>query len=52
MDLPYDIAKDRLLYTIGNAHSDRKWLWDYPTTNDHYLPGTMKGNILLLEGLR
>ena len=28
----YDITTDRLLYTIGYAHLDTQWNWDYPTT--------------------
>ena len=25
---PYDITKDRLLYTVGYAHLDTEWNWD------------------------
>ena len=46
---PYDITKDRLLYTIGYAHLDTEWNWDYPTTINEYIKNTMVENFYLFE---
>ena len=46
---PYDITKDRLLYTIGYAHLDTEWNWDYPTTINEYIKNTMVENFHLFE---
>jgi alpha-mannosidase len=46
---PYDISKDRLLYTIGYAHLDTEWNWDYPTTINEYIKNTMVENFYLFE---
>src|ERR1035437_3283979 len=46
---PYDITKDRLLYTIGYAHLDTEWNWDYPTTINEYILNTMVENFYLFE---
>lgn len=45
----YDVAKDKVLYTIGYAHLDTEWNWDYPTTINEYIRNTMVDNIKLLE---
>ena len=45
----YDISKDRLLYTIGYAHLDTEWNWDYPTTINEYILNTMVENFHLFE---
>lgn len=45
----YDIRKDEVLYTIGYAHLDTEWNWDYPTTINEYIKNTMVDNIRLLE---
>jgi alpha-mannosidase len=45
----YDIDKDRLLYTIGYAHLDTEWNWDYPTTINEYILNTMVENFYLFE---
>jgi len=45
----YDITKDRVLYTVGYAHLDSEWLWDYPTTINEYIKNTMEENFLLFE---
>jgi alpha-mannosidase len=45
----YDISKDRLLYTIGYAHLDTQWNWDYPTTINEYILNTMLENFVLFE---
>ena len=46
---PYDITKDRLLYTVGYAHLDTEWNWDYPTTINEYILNTMVENFRLFE---
>lgn len=45
----YDITKDRLLYTVGYAHLDTEWNWDYTTTINEYILNTMVGNFSLFE---
>ena len=45
----YDITKDRLLYTVGYAHLDTQWNWDYPTTINEYILNTMVENFRLFE---
>ena len=45
----YDISKDKVLYTIGYAHLDTEWLWDYPTTINEYIKNIMTENFHLFE---
>ena len=45
----YDIARDKVLYTIGYAHLDTQWNWDYPTTINEYIKNTMEDNFKLFE---
>ena len=45
----YNIAKDRVLYTVGYAHLDTEWNWDYATTINEYILNTMTENFLLFE---
>jgi alpha-mannosidase len=45
----YDIAKEKVLYTIGYAHLDTEWNWDYPTTINQYIKNTMEDNFKLFE---
>lgn len=45
----YDITKDKVLYTIGYAHLDTEWNWDYPTTINEYIKNTMVDNLKLLD---
>jgi alpha-mannosidase len=45
----YDIAKEKVLYTIGYAHLDTQWNWDYPTTINQYIKNTMEDNFKLFE---
>ena len=46
---PYDITKDKLLYTVGYAHLDTEWNWEYPTTINEYILNTMVENFNLFE---
>ena len=32
-----DIAADKVLYTIGYAHLDTEWLWDYPSSINEFI---------------
>lgn len=45
----YDISKEKVLYTIGYAHLDSEWNWDYPTTINQYIWNTMADNFKLFE---
>ena len=45
----YDISKEKVLYTIGYAHLDTEWNWEYPTTINQYLRNTMEDNFKLFE---
>ena len=45
----YDISKDKVLYTIGYAHLDTEWNWEYPTTINKYIKKTMEDNFRLLD---
>jgi alpha-mannosidase len=45
----YDISKEKVLYTIGYAHLDTEWNWDYPTTINEYIRNTMDDNFKLFE---
>ena len=45
----YDISKEKVLYTIGYAHLDTEWNWDYPTTINQYIRNTMEDNFKLFE---
>jgi alpha-mannosidase len=45
----YDIAKEKVLYTIGYAHLDTEWNWEYPTTINQYIKNTMEDNFKLFE---
>jgi len=44
-----DLSKDKVLYTIGYAHLDTEWRWDYQTTINEYVWNTMALNFRLLE---
>ena len=45
----YDLAKVPVLYTIGYAHLDTEWRWDYQTTINEYIWNTMADNFRLFE---
>ena len=45
----YDISKDKVLYTIGYAHLDTEWNWEYPTTINEYIKKTLDDNFKLFE---
>ena len=45
----YDISKDKVLYTIGYAHLDTEWNWDYPNTINEFIKNIMTENFYLFE---
>ncbi|HZL09116.1 MAG TPA: glycoside hydrolase family 38 C-terminal domain-containing protein [Prolixibacteraceae bacterium] len=45
----YNISQDKVLYTIGYAHLDTEWNWEYPKTINEYIKNTMEDNFKLLE---
>lgn len=45
----YDITKDKVLYTVGYAHLDSEWNWDYPATINMDIKNTMLENFHLFE---
>ncbi len=47
--LPYNIEREKVLYTIGYAHLDTEWNWDYPTTINVCIKNTMEENFRLFE---
>jgi alpha-mannosidase len=44
-----DLSKDKVLYTVGYAHLDTEWRWDYQTTIRKYIWNTMEDNFRLFE---
>ncbi len=44
-----DLSKDKVLYTVGYAHLDTQWRWDYQTTINEYIWNTMAFNFKLFE---
>ncbi len=48
-DGAYDLSKDPVLYTVGYAHLDTQWRWDYPETVNVYLKSTLDQNFALFE---
>jgi len=44
-----DAAARPTLYTVGYAHLDTQWRWDYPLTIREYIPSTLKTNFALFE---
>ncbi|MDP4291993.1 MAG: glycoside hydrolase family 38 C-terminal domain-containing protein, partial [Bacteroidota bacterium] len=45
----YDISKDKVLYTVGYAHLDTEWNWDYPSTINELIKNIMTENFHLFE---
>ncbi len=44
-----DLSKQPTLYTIGYAHLDTEWRWEYPQVIDEYIRKTMEDNFKLFE---
>jgi alpha-mannosidase len=45
----FDLTKDPVLYTVGYAHLDTEWRWDYETTINEYLKNTLDDNFQRFE---
>ncbi len=45
----YDLSHDPVLYTVGYAHLDTQWRWDYPETIDQYIKATLDDNFRFFE---
>jgi alpha-mannosidase len=45
----YDISKEKVLYTVGYAHLDTEWNWDYPTTINVCIKNTLTENFYLFN---
>jgi alpha-mannosidase len=45
----YNISHDPVLYTVGYAHLDTQWRWDYPETINQYIKATMEDNFRYFE---
>ncbi len=44
-----DLSKEKVLYTVGYAHLDTQWRWDYQTTINEYIWNTIVFNFRLFE---
>ncbi|MCX6343654.1 MAG: glycosyl hydrolase-related protein [Armatimonadetes bacterium] len=44
-----DLSKGATLYTVGYAHLDTQWRWDYPQVINSMIPATMHDNFRLIE---
>jgi len=44
-----DLTTQPTLYTVGYAHLDTEWRWEYPQSISEYLPNTMHRNFVLFE---
>ena len=44
-----NLAKEPTLYTVGYAHLDTEWRWEYPQVIQEYLTKTMRNNFALFE---
>jgi alpha-mannosidase len=44
-----DLSKQPTLYTVGYAHLDTEWRWEYPQVINEYIRKTMENNFQLFE---
>lgn len=44
---PWDLQKDKVLYTVGYGHLDTQWNWDYQHVINICLPRTVTENLYL-----
>ena len=47
--IKYDLSKDPVLYTVGYAHLDTQWRWDYPETINQYIKATLDDNFRFFD---
>jgi len=45
----YDLSREPVLYTVGYAHLDTQWRWDYEETIDKFLKSTLDENFQRFE---
>jgi alpha-mannosidase len=45
----YDLNREPVLYTVGYAHLDTQWRWDYPETINKYIKATLDDNFRFFE---
>jgi alpha-mannosidase len=45
----YDLSTVPVLYTVGYAHLDTQWRWDYPETISSYIKSTLDDNFLFFD---
>ncbi len=45
----YDMSREKVLFTVGYAHLDTQWRWDYQKTIKEYIWNTMVDNFALFE---
>ena len=45
----YDLSKEPVLYTVGYAHLDTEWRWDYEETINKFIRATLDDNFRYLE---
>jgi alpha-mannosidase len=45
----YDLSRDPVLYTVGYAHLDTEWRWDYEETVNDFLKATLDDNFKRFE---
>ncbi|HAR35674.1 MAG TPA: hypothetical protein DCR87_01965, partial [Acidobacteria bacterium] len=45
----YDLSREKILFTVGYAHLDTQWRWDYQKTIREYIWNTMVDNFALFE---
>ncbi len=45
----YDLSREPVLYTVGYAHLDTEWRWDYEETINDFLKNTLDENFRLFE---
>ena len=45
----YDLSRTPVLYTVGYAHLDTEWRWDYEATINRFLKATLDDNFILFE---
>jgi alpha-mannosidase len=45
----FNLSSDPVLYTVGYAHLDTEWRWDYPETINKFLKATLDDNFRFFE---
>jgi len=45
----YNLSKQKVLYSVGYAHLDTQWRWDYPKTIDSFIWYTLENNFALIK---